>query len=136
MNLVIDASVAVEYLLKTPLGQAVAPTLEQAELYAPQLLDVEVMSALRRLVAAGRLDPLRAAQTIDLLGSWPVTRLGHGTLLASAWMIRHKVSAYDAFYVAAARALKANLVTADGPLARAPALDVVVHNIRAALPRC
>ncbi len=41
------------------------------------------------------------------------------------------MSAHDALYVAAARLRGAALVTADGPLARAPGLGVVVHNMRA-----
>jgi predicted nucleic acid-binding protein len=130
LNLVIDASVAVEYLLRTPLGQVIAPTVEGAELYAPELIDVEVMSALRRLVLANRLDLPRAALTLDLLRDWPLTRLPHASLIPFAWTYRNCLSAYDAFYVAAARALEAELVTADGALARAPALDVVIHNIR------
>ena len=46
--------------------------------------------------------------------------------------MRDNVSAYDAFYVAAARLFQAPLLTADGPLSRAPGLGVVVHSVRAA----
>lgn len=50
---------------------------------------------------------------------------------ARAWALRGHVSAYDALYVAAAQVRSAALLTADGPLARAPRLGVVVHNVRA-----
>jgi len=51
-------------------------------------------------------------------------------LLEDAWSLRGHITAYDALYVAAARARHAALVTADGPLACAPAPGVVVHNVR------
>ena len=44
---VIDASVAVEYLLKTTLGLTVANTIDSASLVAPELMDAEVLSLLR-----------------------------------------------------------------------------------------
>jgi predicted nucleic acid-binding protein len=47
-----------------------------------------------------------------------------------AWQLRSNVSAYDALYVAAARLSNAPLLTADGPLARAPRLGIVVENVR------
>ena len=50
---VIDASVAVEYLLKTPIGLAMADLIERAVLIAPELLDAEVLSALRGRYSAG-----------------------------------------------------------------------------------
>ncbi len=49
-----------------------------------------------------------------------------------AWRHRHNVSAYDAMYVVVARMYDVPLLTADGPLARAPALGIVVQNIRMA----
>ena len=41
---VIDASVAVEYLLRTPAGLQATPLLNDAFLMAPELMDVEVLS--------------------------------------------------------------------------------------------
>lgn len=128
--LVIDASAAVEYLLQTALGLSVGGLVEAAELVAPELLDAEVLAVLRREVGSGRLGQDRAAEALDDLGAWSVERLAHRPLLRRAWSLRGHVTAYDALYVAAARARNAALVTADGPLARAPALGVVVHNVR------
>src|SRR4029077_2418811 len=50
IRFVIDASAAVEYLLRTPLGQGLDDLVDEASLLAPSLLDVEVMSVLRRAV--------------------------------------------------------------------------------------
>jgi predicted nucleic acid-binding protein len=69
---------------------------------------------------------------LDDLSEWPVRRLSHAVLLREAWRHRHNVSAYDAFYVAAARLYDVPLLTADGPLSRAPTPGIVVRNIRPA----
>jgi predicted nucleic acid-binding protein len=127
---VIDASVAAEYLLRTPLGLKLADLLEGAFLLAPELLDVEVLSVLRRAVLSRMLAEHRASLALEDLIDWPVDRIPHTALVREAWQHRHNVSAYDAFYVAAARVYDASLLTADGPLARAPALGIVVQNIR------
>ena len=43
-----DASAIVEYLLQTPAGLTIGELIADAELAAPELLDPEVMSSLRR----------------------------------------------------------------------------------------
>jgi predicted nucleic acid-binding protein len=126
---VIDASAAAEFLLRTALGRKVAEFIEGAYLAAPELLDVEVLSVLRRAVLSRRLDEHRARLALDDLADWPVHRIPHAVLLREAWRHRHNVSAYDAFYVAAARLYDAPLLTTDGPLSRAPVSGIVVQNI-------
>ena len=129
---VIDASATVEYLLRTRLGRSVAGDIEHAFLIAPELLDVEVLSALRRAVLHKRLAASVAQTALDDLIGWQVIRIPHRALAASAWQHRHNASAYDAFYVAAARIFDARLLTADGPLSRAAGLGIVVQNVRVA----
>jgi predicted nucleic acid-binding protein len=130
MILVVDASAAVEFLLRTELGQALDGVLGEAELAAPELLDAEVVAVLRREVLARRLGAARAGEAISDLLDWDVERIAHAGLLREAWRLRGHVSAHDALYVAAARLRQASLVTADGPLARAPRLGVAVQNVR------
>ncbi|MXZ85147.1 MAG: type II toxin-antitoxin system VapC family toxin [Acidimicrobiia bacterium] len=127
---VVDASVAVEYLLRTPLGITLAGTVEEASLAAPEMLDAEVMSVLRRAVLTGRLDEARAVMALSDLALWPIDRVSHRALALLAWEHYRNISAYDAFYVAAARALGVPLLTADGRLARSTGLDVTVHHIQ------
>jgi predicted nucleic acid-binding protein len=127
---VIDASVAVEYLLKTPIGLALADLVDRAALIAPELLDAEVLSALRGAVLGGRLDERLALTALDDLAAWPVDRLPNRALARLAWRHLHNVSAYDALYVAAAHVHEATLLTADGRLSRAPGLGVVVQHLR------
>ena len=60
---VIDSSVAVEHLLKTPLGNSVTELLDRSSLVAPEMLDAEVLSVVRRNVLIGRLE-VDAAETV------------------------------------------------------------------------
>ena len=129
---VIDAAAAAEYLLRTPLGLKLADLIAGAFILAPALLDVEVLSILRRAVLRQQLAEQRAWLALEDLRAWPIDRITHTALLREAWQHRHNVSAYDALYVAAARLYDASLLTADGPLTRAPALGIVVQNIRLA----
>jgi predicted nucleic acid-binding protein len=132
MRFAIDASAAAEYLLHTSLGLKVSELIEDAELVAPELLDVEILSVLRRAVLKKRLDEKRALLAIEDLAGWDVERISHSILLQDAWQFRHNTTAYDAFYAAAARMYNASLLTADGPLSKAPGLGIVVQNIRLA----
>ena len=127
---VVDASAAAEYLLRTSLGLKVAKIIEDGFLLAPELLDAEVLSVLRRAVLRRQLSEQRALRAIEDLMDWPIDRIPHRSLVWTAWQHRNNLTAYDAFYVAAARLSDASLITADGPLARAPSLGIVVENVR------
>jgi predicted nucleic acid-binding protein len=126
---VIDASAASEYLLRTPLGFKITDIIAGAPLLAPELLDTEVLSVLRRALLRHQLTEARARQAIEDLLEWPIDRIPHRPLVWEAWRFRHNVSACDAFYVAAAQIAGATLLTADGPLARAPLAGIVVENV-------
>jgi predicted nucleic acid-binding protein len=128
---VVDASLAVEYLLRTELGQKVAAQLEAETLVAPELLDVEVLAVLRRAVLTKQVDAKRAEEALSDLAAWDVERVPHRRLWEAAWKYRANVTAYDAFYVAVAEAYDAPLWTADGPLSKAPGLGVLIQNMRA-----
>lgn len=132
MAFVIDACAAVEYLLRTQVGLRIGQMVEGALLIAPQLLDVEVMSVLRRAVLGERLAEERARIALEDLKAWPLERIAHIRLIEQAWQHRSNVTAYDAFYVAAARLYEIPLLTTDGPLSRAPSLGITVQNVRMA----
>lgn len=121
---VLDASAAVELLLATELGRSVADRVADPALAldAPHLLDVEVAQALRRLVAAGEIEPDAAATALDDLVLLDLERHSHELLLERVWALRENLTAYDAVYVALAEALDTTLLTCDGRLRRAPGL--------------
>jgi predicted nucleic acid-binding protein len=95
-----------------------------AEMVAPDLLHVEAVSTLRRLEQSGTITAGRAAQAIGDLVRAPFRRLPTRSLLTDMWSLRANVSAYDACYVALARALRCPLVTGDTRLGRAPGLGI------------
>jgi len=126
---VIDASAAAEVLFGTPLGERALETIGDEIVVAPELIDAEVLSFIRRKVLQGVVSPRRAGEAIGMMVAWPFTRLSHRPLVTAAFALRENLSAYDALYAAAAVAVSGEIVTADGPLARAP-IDLVIHNVR------
>jgi predicted nucleic acid-binding protein len=122
--LVVDASAITELLLGRPAGRAVEERLRDYDfdLHAPHLLDVEVLSALRRVVATGDTSPERAGEAVADLLDLPLERYPHDGLTPRIWDLRKNFSAYDATYVALAEVITgdgAPLLTADARLARA-----------------
>lgn len=101
-------------------GEAARAELEGADLHAPELIDLEVASTLRRLERAGALPPAVANQALSLVATAPVLRHPHLSLLPRVWQLRQNLTPYDAAYAALAELLDATLVTADGGLATAP----------------
>lgn len=126
-----DASAIVEYLLQTPAGLTIGELIADAELAAPELLDPEVMSSLRRFVLAGSLAEERALLILDQLADLPIERVAHRGLIHTAWRLYQNVSSYDALYVALAHIRGFTLLTADGRLARASGLGISARYIPA-----
>jgi predicted nucleic acid-binding protein len=128
--IVVDASAMTELLLQTDLGTRVERRLLRDEdLHAPHLLDVEVLSALRRLVRTGEVASERAEDAIDDLQLLRLARHGHEDLLPRVWDLRDNVTAYDAVYIALTEALDATLVTCDralGAATSAARIEVIV----------
>lgn len=119
--IVVDASVIVTALADDgPDGDRARDRLRGERLAAPHLLDLEVTSAWRRLVAGGELDERRARLALGDLHGLRVDHVRHGALLDRCWELRDNLSVYDAAYVALAELLDAMLVTADAKLAKAP----------------
>ena len=127
--IVLDASAAIELLLRTPAGERVeARVLEPgASLHAPHLIDLEVAQVLRRQVLAGAMDADRGREAIEDLLDLPLTRYPHDVLVPRIWELRHNLTAYDAAYVALAEALEATLLTTDAALAAAPGIQACVE---------
>lgn len=127
--IVVDASVVLEVLLRTPRGCRIEARLldESQSLAAPHLIDVEVAQVLRRYARAGELDEARGEEALDDLVDLPIQRYAHDVLLGRAWELRDNLTAYDAMYVALAELLEARLITADQRLAKSPGHSVDVE---------
>jgi predicted nucleic acid-binding protein len=129
--IVVDASVIVTALADDgPDGDGVRARLLSERLVAPHLIDVEVVAAWRRMVAAGDVDDRRARLALDDLSSLDLRRAAHDPLLPRCWELRHNLTAYDAMYVALAELLDVALLTADARLAGAPGVRCPVEVLR------
>jgi predicted nucleic acid-binding protein len=118
--IVVDASVLTPALADDDAdGDRAREHLRGEQLVAPELIDLEVVSTLRRAARAKRLDERRSAQALTDLTALPLRRVPHLPLLARVWELRDNLSAYDASYVALAESLGTVLLTADGRVKRA-----------------
>jgi predicted nucleic acid-binding protein len=119
--LVVDASVVAVALADDGAdGDAARRRLRGEELTAPELLDLEVASVLRRRRLARALDDRRAELALSDLNALPLHRAPHRPLLPRCWELRDTITVYDAAYVALAELIQTTLLTADRRLARAP----------------
>ncbi len=127
--IVVDASVLLEVLLRTPAARAIEERLfEPGEtLHAPHLVDLEVLQVLRRYAAAREISAERGGEALDDLAGFRLRRWAHDALVPRIWELRRNLTAYDAAYVALAEALGAPLLTRDGRLASAPGIRARVE---------
>jgi len=129
--IVVDASVLAPALADDGEdGDRARGRLQGEQLAAPELIDLEVLSILRRAARAKRLDDRRSGQALDDLAALPMQRVPHLPLLDRVWQLRDNVSSYDASYVALAEALDAVLLTADRRLAKAVGMLCEVDVVR------
>jgi predicted nucleic acid-binding protein len=120
--IVVDASALVAILVRGEAWETVERRLfgSNDTIHAPHLVDVEVASALRRLVTAGKLESDRAGAAIEALADLRIARHAHRDLLPRVWPLRQNLSIQDAVYVALAEGLDAPLITRDRRLSAAP----------------
>jgi predicted nucleic acid-binding protein len=125
---VVDASVIFEFLTPGEREKVAAERLlgSQKAFWAPELLDAEVGSALRRAVRCRSIHADRAAEALGELRKLPIHRVSHERLAQFAWLLRDNVSFYDGLYVSLAQLLEKPLLTFDARLARA-GVDVEIE---------
>ncbi|HMJ02723.1 MAG TPA: type II toxin-antitoxin system VapC family toxin [Conexibacter sp.] len=125
--IVVDASVLVGVVAEdNDAADDIRARLAGRRLFAPEVLDLEVISALRRARRARRIAGDRALRALAELAFLPVSRVSHTMLLDRIWRLRDNLTAYDAAYVALAGVLDAPVYTRDAKLARAPGLGCEV----------
>src|SRR5580765_6007395 len=87
---VVDASVVVEYLVVSPLTQQAQALFRSAverdvELWAPDLLYAESVSALRKMNRLRAITHAEAEQAVEDLCRLPITSTGTRDLMPRAW---------------------------------------------------
>jgi len=119
--IVVDASMLYTTLVDDAAdGNRARERLSSEALAAPMLVDLEIVSSLRRGVRDGLVDERRSRRALAGLSTLRLRRARHLPLLPRIWELRENVTSYDAAYVALAELLGVALLTADARLARAP----------------
>ena len=129
--IVLDASVVVELLTNGDLADSIRSELARRDdsLLVPHLIDVEVISAVRRLAAGRRIDGHRVSQLLAELADLPAERYAHTPLLGRIWELRHNFTAYDAAYIALAEATDSVLCTCDEKLQSGHRAQVMLFGV-------
>ncbi len=118
--LVVDTSAILDAIAADqPAAGLVGRLSDDGDLHAPELIDVEIMHALRGMTLRGEITDDRAADARTDFADTALLRYPHEPLGDRIWALRHNLSAYDAAFVALAEALDVPLVTCDGRLASA-----------------
>ncbi|MBE2315222.1 type II toxin-antitoxin system VapC family toxin [Solirubrobacter sp. CPCC 204708] len=107
--IVLDASALADFLLGREAALAtILGALEGREhewLHAPELIEPETLSVLRRHALSGAISAERARAALDDLGDLRLMRHPHAPLRERVWALRHNLTSYDATYLALAEAL-------------------------------
>jgi predicted nucleic acid-binding protein len=127
--IVLDASAALELVLRTAAGRAVARRIAPASetLHAPHVIDLEVAQVLRRYAAGKQMTTARAREALDDFLDLDLNRYPHDLLIPRIWDLRDNVTAYDAAYLALGEALGAPVLTRDRRLCSVPRLSTRVE---------
>ncbi len=120
--IVVDASIVANLVADDGAeGDLVRARVRAAgDLMAPDLVDVETISVLRKRWLANDLTEGRFRTAIDDLESLPIARYPTRGLVRRVFELPANVTAYGAVYVALAEGLACPLLTADARLAKAP----------------
>ena len=116
---VIDSSALLDSLLDDASYQNLMSIAALHELVAPDHIDIECLSAMRKMERLGYISEKQASQIIGELANIRCHRLSIHSLLSEIWTFRNNFTAYDAAYVAIAVDTGSALITHDQRLARA-----------------
>jgi len=129
--IVVDASVLANVVADDgDDGSLARAALRGEEVAAPDLVDAETVSVLRKRWLADDLTTRRFRRAIDDLADLAVTRYPTLPLMPRAFELRTNVTPYDAAYIGLAEALECPLLTGDARLAGAPGPRCEVRLLR------
>ena len=121
--MIVDASVGVEIVRKTPLGQRAIQLLDD-NLHAPDIFLAEVFHVLKRMTALKQISARDANISAALVSQMPLTFLTVSNYQSQLWNVATKISSYDAHYVILAQTLGQPIITLDQKLMRRKDLGV------------
>ena len=117
--IVVDASVVIDLFIDPAGTRSIRERLLPAALHAPEIIDLEVLHVLRRLVLRAELTLDHAEVALREYRNFTLRRYSHLPFMNRIWQFRQNISAYDAAYVTLAESLDAPLLTRDARLANA-----------------
>jgi predicted nucleic acid-binding protein len=125
--IVLDASAAVEHVLATPPGAAVARRLRGETIHVPAHFDVEAIGAIRRAVVRRLINDHEGLVAVADFLSLPVRHWPTKPFIRRAYQLRTTHSVADGVYVALAEGFGAPLITCDGRLAQSHGHDAQIE---------
>lgn len=126
--LVVDASALLQIVLaKRPDPGLAGRVAGQVALCAPELIDLELLQALRGMLARAPEAERHVEAARRRFGRLRLVRFPHEPLADRVWQLRGSLTACDAAYVALAEGLRIPLATCDARIARAPGHDARIE---------
>ena len=125
--IVLDASAAVELVLATRPGAAVAQRLRGETVHAPAHFDVEVIGAIRRAVVRRLISDHEGLVAVADFLSLPVRRWPTKPFVQRAYQLRTTHTVADGVYIALAEGFPAPLITCDRRLAQSHGHDAEIE---------
>lgn len=119
ITFVLDASAVIELFVRDEINPDLRRRVLTGSGVAPELLDLEVASVIRKMVRRRELAAAEAGEALGEIRDSPVTRIPHRPLVGRIWELRDTLTAYDAAYVALAELVGVPILTCDAKLARA-----------------
>jgi predicted nucleic acid-binding protein len=121
MTLVVDASVALKWVIEEDASDAARALLASEVLAAPDLLFIECANVLWAKTRRAQISPAEATAAFAALEATPIRSIPTRVHAAAAQAIALELdqTAYDSLYLAVALSERAVLVTADRAFARA-----------------
>lgn len=130
MTLIVDASVALKWVIEEEGSDAARRLLADTELAAPDLLFVECANVLWARSRRGQIAQADARAAMRAIEDTPIRAIPSHRHAAAAQAIAFELdqTAYDSLYLAIALAERADLATADMAFARAAMAHPLFRN--------